>query len=158
MGLRSGASDRLGHESARSVCWHARGEPATPDTSERLSNSVPRLLCAVSLWPAEGPSLWRGYATQHRGEQPLQRLAVNGRQAARSRASGTGKLHLEPLHGHRLKGRIPALLRGRHYLAPAGTARAPIRLVRLLCPAQLHDVIQISVTSQGPESDARLRG
>src|ERR1039457_3480694 len=116
MELCPGASNRLGHESTCSVCRHAGSEPALPDASERLSDSVPRLLCAVSLWPAEGPSLWRGYATQHRGEQPLQRLAVDRRQAARSRAAGTGKLHLEPLHGHSLERRLPALLRGRHPL------------------------------------------
>ena len=52
MELRPGTPDRLDHQSARSVRWHSRGKPALPDTGERLSDRVRRLLCAVSLWPS----------------------------------------------------------------------------------------------------------
>src|SRR5437870_1547347 len=102
MELCPGASNRRGHESARSVRRYAVGESALPDAGEWLSDRVRRLLFAVSFWRAEGPSIWRGYATQYRREQPLQRLAINRRPAARARPAGAGQLHLEPLHGHRL--------------------------------------------------------
>ena len=124
MELCAGASNQHGDQSARSICRHAVCEPALPDAGERLSDRVRRVLCAVSVRRAERSSLWRGYATQHRGEQPLQRPAANRRSAIRPRPATAGQLHLEPLHGHSLERRIPAVLGRGHYVAAAGTALA----------------------------------
>ena len=61
------------------------------------------------------PRFGAGNAIEHRREQPLQRPPVDSRQAAGARLSSPGQLHLEPLHGHGLKRRIPSLRRGRAF-------------------------------------------
>ena len=85
------------------------------------------------LWQANGPQIWSGHATEHRGQQPLQCPATDIGQAARSRLASTGKLHLEPLHGHSLERRIPTLLRGGDHLAPARRTGTPVWPLRLRC-------------------------
>ena len=103
---------------------------------------------------AEGPPLRTGDAIEYRRKQPLQRPPVNGRQAAGARHSGPGQLHLEPLHGHGLKRRIPAIRRRRHSLAAAGRAWPPIWPLRLRRAAQLHSPVRLSIADQIPESPA----
>ena len=105
-----GAADRHHDESARAICRHARREPAVHDAGQRIPDGVPGLFCAVSLWPAPRSAIRRRDAAQHRREQPLQRAADDGREAARPRIAGSGELHLEPLHRHGLERRIPAVL------------------------------------------------
>ena len=47
-------------------------------------------------------------------------LQLTADEAAGARPAGTGQLHLEPLHGHGLERRIPAILRRRNSVAAAG--------------------------------------
>ena len=56
---------------ARSIRGHARGEPALFDASQRLSNRVPGLLCAVPLRAAHRSQVWGGDPIFHRRQQPL---------------------------------------------------------------------------------------
>ena len=84
------------------------------------------------------PRFGAGDAIEHWREQPLQRPPINRREAAGSRHSSAGQLHLEPLHGHGLEWRIPAVLRGRNPLAAAGRPWPPIWSLRLRRSPQLH--------------------
>ena len=149
-----GAPDRQRTQSASSICRHARGEPALRDASERLSDGLRGMLRAVPIRAAERSALRAGDAIEHRREQPLQRSPVDGRQAAGARHSGPGQLHVEPLHGHGLKRRIPAIRRRSHSFAAAGRAWPPIRPLRLRRAAQLHGPVRLSVADQIPESHA----
>ena len=96
------------------------------------------------------PRFGAGDAVEHRREQPLQRPPANGRQAAGARHSGPGELHLEPLHGHGLERRIPAVRRRSHSFAAAGRAWPPIRPLRLRRAAQLHRAVRLSIADQVP--------
>ena len=87
------------------------------DASEWLSNGMPGVFRAFSLCASHGSPVWRRDATFHRCEQSLQRLANVRDEALRTRPYGTNQLYLEPLHGHRLKRRIPAVFGGRNSLA-----------------------------------------
>src|SRR5271165_531250 len=110
MELRPGTAGGLDRESTRAVCRHTGGKPALHNAGERLSDCMPRLLRAVSVWTAHRRPVWGGYAAGDGREQSLQRPPVNGREAAWSWASGPGQLHLEPLHGHGLEWRLSLVL------------------------------------------------
>ena len=99
-------------------------------------------------------ALRRSNAIEHRREQPLQRPAANGRKAAGARHSSPGQLHLEPLHGHGLKRRIPSIRRGSDSLPAARRTRPPIRPLRLRRSAQLHGAVCLSIADQSPQSTA----
>ena len=75
---RHRASVRSDGERARSIRGHARGQPAVFDASERLSNGVPGLLCAVPLRAAHRPQVWGGNPILYRRQQPLPWLQLTG--------------------------------------------------------------------------------
>src|SRR5260370_3810778 len=64
-------------------------------------------LCAIYRSPIRGSD-----AIFHGCEQSLQRVANDSNEALWKRLHGTTELHLEPLHGYRLKRRILAVLGG----------------------------------------------
>ena len=68
-----------------------------------------------------------------------------------TRLHGTTQLHLEPLHGYRLKRRIPAVLGRRQFCLPSGRLGARLRPLRLRHPAQPQCSICLSIASQGPK-------
>ena len=70
---------------------------------------------------------------------------------------GTDQLHLEPLHGHRLERRIPAVLGGRDSFAAAGRLGSRLRSLRLRHPAQSQRAICLPIAGEGPESFSGLR-
>ena len=129
--LCSGTPSRKRPQPAGSIRGHAGSEPAIRDASQRVPDRLQRLLCPLPIRAAERPPLRTGDAIEYRRKQPLQRPPVNGRQTAGARPSGAGQLHLEPLHGHGLKRRIPAIRRRSPTLAAAGRAWPPIWPVRL---------------------------
>ena len=110
--LCAGTSDRQHAQSARSVCRHARRQPALRDASERLSDGLPGLLRAVPLRaarsiPASAPvtQLNTGANSHYNG------LQLTADKRLGHGIAGPGQLHLEPLHGHGLERRIPAVRR-----------------------------------------------
>ena len=137
---------------ARSIRRHARGQPALPDAGERLSNGLPGLLCAVSLRAADRSAIRRRDAIVHRREQPLQRLATHRRQSAWATVFRAGQLHLEPLHGHRLERRIPAIFRGRNSLAASGRLGARLWPLRLRRPPQSQRAVRLSIAGQSSKT------
>src|SRR5258706_8731551 len=98
---------------------HSRGKPALPDASERLSERLPGVLCPVSLCAISGSPIRGGGTIFHRREQSLRWAANDRNEAFWKRVHGTTELHLEPLHGHRLKRRILAVLGGGKTPPPA---------------------------------------
>ena len=109
-----GTSVWIDSEHPRAIRWHPCRQPAVSYTSERLSNGLCGLFCAVSLCAIDGSPIRRSNAILHRREQSLPRLANQYNEAPRPRIYGTTELHVEPLHGHRLQWRIPAILCGRN--------------------------------------------
>src|SRR6516225_3451852 len=89
---------------------YAGGEPAVSDASERLSNGLPRLFCAIPLYAAGGSTVWRRHAVLYRREQSLQWPSIDRNEASRSWPPGASQLYLESLPGHGLEWRIPAVL------------------------------------------------
>ena len=83
--LRAGAADRRHAQSAGAVRRHARGQPALHDAGERLSDGLPGLLRAVPLRQPDRSAIRRRDAIEHRREQPLQRPAIDSREAAGAR-------------------------------------------------------------------------
>ena len=104
-------SVRKQRKPSRAIRGHAGSEPAVPDPSKRLPDGVPGLLCAVPLPAAHGPKIRGGHPVLNRREQSLQWSSTDRHEAPRARSAGAGELHLEPLHGHGLQRRIPAVLR-----------------------------------------------
>jgi hypothetical protein len=94
-----------------------RAESAVLNPSQRLPNRVPGLFCAVPLPTVSRCAIRRGDAVLHGREQPLQRSSTDRDETPEPWLARTGQLHLEPLHGHGLKRRIPSVFRGRHSLA-----------------------------------------
>lgn len=74
-----------------------------------------------------------------RANNSLRPVANNRDEAPRKRLHGTTELHLEPLHGHHLKRRIPAVLGWCNPLAP------PRRLSTGLWPMPKHDRASIAL-------------
>ena len=63
-------------------------------------------------------------------------LQLTAAQAAGTRPPVPDQLHLEPLHGHGLQRRLPAVLRGRDSFAAARRSGPPVRSVRLRRPPE----------------------
>ena len=72
----------------------------------------------------------------------LQTLRV---EAPRPRSDGTNQLHLQPLHGHGLERRIPAIFRGRNSFATSGRFSARLRPLRLRHPPQSQRAVHLSI-------------
>ena len=113
------------------------------DASERLSNGVPGLLCAVPLRAADGPEVWSGHPILHRRQQSLPWPATDRHEAPRARFAGAGELHLEPLHGHGLEWRIPAVLRRRGSVSFARRTVSGLWPLRLRHPAQSQRSVRV---------------
>ena len=116
---------------SRTIRRHSRCKPAVSDTSERLSERLRGVLCAVSLCAFYRSQIRGSNAIFHGCEQSLQWVANDRNVASWTRLHGTTELHLEPLHGHRLKRRIPAILGWCNSLA------SPRRLSTGLWPLRL---------------------
>ena len=91
------------------------------------------------------------HAIFHRREQSLQRSAIDRDEAHGTRPDGTNQLHLEPLHGHRLKRRIPAVFGRRNSLASPRRPGARLWSLRLRHPEQSQRAICLSIAAQGPK-------
>ena len=135
---------------AQYVGTRAVNQPYT-DASERLPDRLPRMLRAVSLRAIHRSTIRRRDAILHRRKQPLQRIATDRHEASRTRLHGTTELHLEPLHGHRLQRRIPAVFGRRNPFASSGRFSARLRSVRLRHPAQSQCAICLSIADQSPK-------
>ena len=130
------------------IRWHARRESAISHPGERLPNRLRRLLRTVSLRATHRSAIRRRHATFHRREQPLQWLANLCVKASRPRSDGTNQLHLQPLHGHRVERRIPAIFRGRNSFAASGRFSARLRPLRLRHPPQSQRAVHLSISGE----------
>ena len=72
-------------------------------------------------------------------------LQTSAIEASRPRSDGTNQLHLEPLHGHRLERRIPAIFRGRNSFAASRRFGARLRPLRLRHPPQSQRAVHLSI-------------
>ena len=79
-------------------------------------------------------------------------LANDRDEAHGTRPDGTNQLHLEPLHGHSLQRRIPAVLGGRNPFPSPGRLGAGLRSLRLRHPEQSQRSICLSIADQSSET------
>src|SRR5260370_28397207 len=108
--------------------------------------------CAIYRSPIRGSD-----AIFHGCEQSLQRVANDSNEALWKRLHGTTELHLEPLHGYRLKRRILAVLGGRNPVPSPPKFCTGLRSLRLRHPAQSQRSICLSISSQAPKTASWLR-
>src|ERR1700674_3475073 len=102
----------------RTIPRNTTCKTALPDASESLADRLRGMLCSFSLCAIYRYPIRGSNAIFHRCEQSLQWVADDRHEAFWKWLHGTTELHLEPLHGHRLKRRIPAVL-GRSNFVPS---------------------------------------
>ena len=106
------------------------------------------------LRPCHRSEVWSRDPIFHGREQPLQRAANVGDETHGPRPDGTNQLHVQPLHGHSFKRRVPAIFGRRNSVAAAGRSGARLRPLRLRHTAQFQCAICLSASAQGEECDS----